>query len=439
MDLAQLRQILVTYFNKSELRDLCFDLQVNYEGLAGSGKRNKARELIAHLERHGHLPELVEAVRRLRPHVFGEDASRTRAEIPHLFQSVSPDERVSFSNSHALLIGVGADLPITVQDATALKTVLVDPTRAAYPLEQVELLTEAAANRQGILDAFDRLIKRTNNNPNAAVLVYFSGHGGRIERPGAPPEYFLIPYGYDPCRRTNTAISGLEFTDKIKAIEARKLVIFLDCCHAGGVPALKEPGDTFVKSPLPPDLLGALESGSGWVVVASSQENEYSYTGTPYSVFTTCLLEALEGKAVVNQDGYARILDVLIYLFKHVPERAAGSQHPLVKRVLDLGDNFPLCYYAGGSKHAPGQAPRPEPAPIPSELTPGQHRRLEQKLDALQREWDLRSEKVKRMRVALAIEAGVSIEFQLEQQILKEEIKLVQLDGEMNRIEQVLR
>ncbi|MEH1904816.1 MAG: hypothetical protein V7L04_26295 [Nostoc sp.] len=47
-------------------------------------------------------------------------------------------------------------------------------------------------------------------------------------------------------------------------------------------------------------------------MVASSREDEYSYTGQPHSAFTDCLVEALQGKAAVNKDGYARILDIAI-------------------------------------------------------------------------------------------------------------------------------
>ena len=35
MDLPQLRDILVTYFSDGELRDLCFDLGIDYEKFAG--------------------------------------------------------------------------------------------------------------------------------------------------------------------------------------------------------------------------------------------------------------------------------------------------------------------------------------------------------------------------------------------------------------------
>lgn len=151
------------------------------------------------------------------------------------------------------------------------------------------------------------------------MIVYFSGHGGKLHIPGQSPEYFLVPYGYDPTRYQETVLSDQEFTSKIEAIQARKLVVLLDCCHAGGVSVLKNVGATFEKSPAPPILLNSLQVGSGRVVIASSRENEYSYTGTPYSVFTTCLMEALRGKAAVKKDGLAHILDVLSYLFDQVP------------------------------------------------------------------------------------------------------------------------
>jgi uncharacterized caspase-like protein len=172
-----------------------------------------------------------------------------------------------FSNGYALLIGVGADLPVTVKDATALRDVLVNPNRAAYPQEQVKLLTEKNADRPTIIDAFDSLIERVNQNRNATVIVYFSGHGVQLK---STNEYFLVPYGYDGRSRADTAISGLEFTQKIEAIKSRKLVVLLDCCHAGGVPRLKDIDEVFIKSPVPPTLLEALDTGTGRVVIASS-------------------------------------------------------------------------------------------------------------------------------------------------------------------------
>lgn len=337
-----------------------------------------------------------------------------------------------FTDGYALLIGVGADLPVTVHDASALHALLIDTKRAAYPSEHVEVLTESGASRQSILNAFDRLARRVGNNPNSTVIVYYSGHGGRIEYVDKPSEYFLIPYGYDPSNLSETTITGLEFTHKIEEIGAGKLIVLLDCCHAGGIPALKVPGTTFVKSAMPPTLADILVTGSGRVIIASSRDNEYSYTGRHYSIFTSCLLEALGGQATIDQDGFVRILDVLIYLFRYVPARAPGPQHPLVKKVLDLSDNFAICHLGGADEKSLKQTSVNHPSALLLEM---QRHRLKQKYEALTLEWQLISEKVRRMRMALIIETSTASKFQLEQQLLEEEGRIAKLSSEIEEIE----
>lgn len=69
-DLARLRQLLTEHFDLEELRTLCFDLKdVDYDDLGGEGKANKARELVAYLERRDRIPELVELCSQRRPNV----------------------------------------------------------------------------------------------------------------------------------------------------------------------------------------------------------------------------------------------------------------------------------------------------------------------------------------------------------------------------------
>lgn len=67
--LTELRQVLAVRFSEEELRTLCFDLGVNYDDLQGEGKAGKARELVAFLDRHGRIPELLEIGRQLRPDI----------------------------------------------------------------------------------------------------------------------------------------------------------------------------------------------------------------------------------------------------------------------------------------------------------------------------------------------------------------------------------
>lgn len=65
----KLRHVLTNYFNDSELRNLCFELNIDYENLHGQGKIDRVIDLVMYAERHGRTIELVTQCRRLRPHI----------------------------------------------------------------------------------------------------------------------------------------------------------------------------------------------------------------------------------------------------------------------------------------------------------------------------------------------------------------------------------
>ena len=263
------------------------------------------------------------------------------------------------NQNRALIIGVGADLPMTVTDAEGIASILADPARCGFDPASVQVLTGADATRERILAALDDLAAASED---AAVIVYFSGHG--VESPA----YHLLPYGYDLRDLPATSIPGGLFTEKLRAIRARKLLVLLDCCHAGGQAEAKGP----VKSPLPPEVSAELSGSSGRVVIASSRRDELSLVGPLYSIFTAALLEGLAGYGAFEQDGYARVLDLAMWVGRMVPERTGDKQHPIVK-VSNLHDNFAIAWYAGGAKSplalswTPG-APTVSPALNPAQV-----------------------------------------------------------------------
>jgi hypothetical protein len=254
-----------------------------------------------------------------------------------------------FISSHALIIGVGADLPNTIDDAAGLAQILADPARCAYPSDQVHLLTGQDASRQAILAGLDRLAQRAD--VGSTVLVYFSGHGYLSQSP-LGQIYLLMPHGYDVKQLYATAIRGDEFAAKLAAIPAQKLLVLLDCCHAGGVGDAKAPGLTLAKSPLPPEALDLLAQGRGRVMIASSRADELSYAGKPYSAFTLALLEALCGEGVAKEDGVVRVADLALHTRQKVPLRTRDKQHPVLH--FEHADNFVVAYYAGGQLQPKG-------------------------------------------------------------------------------------
>jgi hypothetical protein len=80
MNRATLRQVLTTHFTKDELRNLYFDLGVDYEALPDQGKDAKVRELIAHFEHRGCITELVVRIKQVRPNAFESVPSDERLE-----------------------------------------------------------------------------------------------------------------------------------------------------------------------------------------------------------------------------------------------------------------------------------------------------------------------------------------------------------------------
>jgi len=66
---ARLRDLIDAHFSLSEIENLCFEIGVDFEGLSGAGKLNKARELVAYCARQGRLVSLIEACQRARPFV----------------------------------------------------------------------------------------------------------------------------------------------------------------------------------------------------------------------------------------------------------------------------------------------------------------------------------------------------------------------------------
>lgn len=66
---ASLGRQISENFNKEELQELCFEIDVDYEDLRGSGKSSKARELADYCRRLGKVPLLWEKLYAYRGHV----------------------------------------------------------------------------------------------------------------------------------------------------------------------------------------------------------------------------------------------------------------------------------------------------------------------------------------------------------------------------------
>ncbi len=82
INLVKLHGFLEKNFTLSDLEQLCFELNVEYENLPGDNTRtNKSRKLLELLERNQQLPELITHVSKARPH-FNADDYYSESSVP---------------------------------------------------------------------------------------------------------------------------------------------------------------------------------------------------------------------------------------------------------------------------------------------------------------------------------------------------------------------
>ncbi|MFC9202707.1 caspase family protein [[Kitasatospora] papulosa] len=255
----------------------------------------------------------------------------------------------------ALVVGIAnyetvTSLPEAVlNDARDIASVLRAADYCGFPPDQVRVLLDDEATLEGIRTALAELASSSTAEDTA--VIFFSGHGARLPSAGGETSA-LVPVD---CRTSNlpeTSFPETELTEALAAIEAQRLLVLIDACHAGGVAALKAHYDEQpIQAGFSEKSLQNLAQGTGRVVIASSRAREYSQVlhGARNSVFTQHLLEALKGKGRTTGDGLIRVFDVFNHVAENVRTSIPGQQHPIFK-ASDLEDNFPVALDRGGLK-----------------------------------------------------------------------------------------
>jgi formylglycine-generating enzyme required for sulfatase activity len=268
-----------------------------------------------------------------------------------------------FAQGHALLIGVGTyyfaswlDVPVTVTEADRVRAVLADPELAGYPPQQIALLHDQHASRNGILQALDKLAAVTQ--PDDTVLIYYAGHGA----PGTDGNYHLTACDTRFTSKRVNAGSGIaegELLEKLRAIPAQRLIFFCNACYAGRMsPHLGVgEGDNFSGQPLPGATAAAiLGSGAGRIIVSACREEQQAWIGNgELSLFAQALVDGLSGQGWVgNNAGYIGAFGLYEYLYETVKEAAGAlsqAQEPELTVLKGVGP-FPLALYRGAQEHA---------------------------------------------------------------------------------------
>lgn len=87
---VQLRRVLDEYLDDEEVQTICFDLKIDYDGLAGKAKPAKIIQLIRRCQRTNQTRQLIDLCEAMRPNVPWNEI-RKASEVSPIVVETSPD------------------------------------------------------------------------------------------------------------------------------------------------------------------------------------------------------------------------------------------------------------------------------------------------------------------------------------------------------------
>jgi hypothetical protein len=241
------------------------------------------------------------------------------------------------------------------------------------------MISGAESTKDNIFETLLWLQDKVKADADATAVIYYSGHG-MVDN----DQYYLIPYDIGELRRVRQkAIKAEDMTAEIASIQSKRMLVILDCCHAGGMdiksvdldapPAINSaafPIDLPETKGVPAFEPGSkdvslLAEGEGRAILNSSTGSQSSYMRKDgkMSMFTYHLIEALTGHAPhEDADQTVLVTDVMSYVTRHV-EQTARTEGRAQTPVMRTSGVFPIAQLIGGQGLAKGMGAIP-PDPL---------------------------------------------------------------------------
>lgn len=218
-----------------------------------------------------------------------------------------------YRDSHALIIGIDAytkwpRLQHAVRDARAMEALLV--TRFGFRPENVTSLIDAQATRANILRVLnDKLTDAGNVKRDDRVMVFFAGHGSTRKLASGRDVGYIIPVDASLNDVATSGISMPQLQEVAEALSAKHVLFLVDACYSGL-------GLTRGARATPRNFLSDNARRIGrQMITAGGADQEVADDGPGgHSVFTWTVLQALGGKADLNEDGVITGTELAAYV-----------------------------------------------------------------------------------------------------------------------------
>lgn len=169
-------------------------------------------------------------------------------------------------------------------------------------IDHVRLRLNESATRPNLLKDIEWLISRGRLNPNATLLLFFSGHGHPVlNEEGEAVDSLLIPVNARAeSLNAENAVSLKWLEEEMGKLENKEVAIILDACFNGGVGCRVREADTDGPVTAKPYL----PEGKPLAVAAVAKAAQ-PFLGGQQGAFTFFLMKGLLGEADGHGGGHA--------------------------------------------------------------------------------------------------------------------------------------
>nr|VFJ62338.1 MAG: WD40 repeat [Candidatus Kentron sp. FW] len=253
-----------------------------------------------------------------------------------------PEPEPLKSNLYVLAIGVSRykhtekvrDLDYPHWDAEGVADMLRAQEGRLYGRVAYRLCTNDKADRDGILDGLDWLVRESTQHD--VSVIFLAGHGTSQR-----DNYYFLSHDADPDHLPRTGILWFYLQDTLKQLPGTRWLL-IDTCHAGMIAGKRDAAQEDADIT---EALRALQKAAGHVAVmaaAGDQEESREHSDWKHGAFTRALIDGVEGKhADHDKDGHIGIRELDRYITERVKELTEGRQHTITDIPEDM-PNFPV-------------------------------------------------------------------------------------------------
>ncbi len=256
-----------------------------------------------------------------------------------------------YERSYALVIGVSdyaqwPKLPGVKNDIEAVARAL---ERHGFLVTKVENPDSAQLDK-----VFRSFIDTYGLGVENRLLFYFAGHGHTVRQSYGEEMGYIVPAdaplpARDPAGFRSKAMDMQQMELYARRIQSKHALFLFDSCFSGAI---------FAPSRAVPDSIGYKTARPVRQFITSGSADEQV---PDESIFRRQLVEALDGEADANHDGYVTGTELGEFLQDKVINYSRNAQHPQYGKIrnphLDKGD------FVFALPKAPRPAPTPRPAP----------------------------------------------------------------------------